>query len=953
MNIELAYKKCCELIDEFESDYKNFMSKDYNEAKVRQYFINPFFEDVLGWDVQQKKGKKIANAEVTVEDSQRQKRTEGVKKVDYAFHTIKDKQKKLAFFVEAKQPSVQIKSESAYLQIKQYAQKAYLPISILTDFEQFHIIDCRAKISKANVMGGDNKEFYFTDFRERKKFDFVFNLLSRDAVYNGSIEQFLTTLKTVKGYQTAKDPAEIKGEEFLSYIEELRTYIAKALKYNDQDLDGEQLTELTQKIIDRLVFVRFLEDKGIEDTDWIKKWAESKNAFDTFVKDCDTLDRIYNGAVFKKHFLIDKKGFVANDDWFVEVCKEMIDPYSNYQFDFQYIPIHILGSVYERFLGSVIRVTAKDAKPEQKPEVRKAGGVYYTPKYIVDYIVENTIGKLIENKKPKEISKLKFADIACGSGSFLIGVYDYLIKYHNYYYNKNGKQAEADGCIKNNDENYRLSIRQKRDILLNNIFGVDIDAQAVEVTQLSLFLKMLEEETQESLRLKGNTLFTNERVLPDLKNNILCGNSLIGTDIIKNGELFENKEYQKLNPFDYETAFPAIMRNGGFDAIVGNPPYVMLQNLDSRESFDYTAKNYESAKYKIDAYQIFIEQALKKIKEKGLLSYITPNTFLKNIHSEPLRKFLIDRTSIKEIVLYSYGVFKDASVDTCVFTVEKGVSNQHLVNVKMASSTDNCLLVNCIPQSSFLKNDKYYFNVLVNNSDEAILNKIKEASVPLSNFCDAYFGIQTFDRKKYVSDFKKNETYKPVIDGANVNEYYLRNSTEFVEFVPNAIKSGGNPKIYQQDRVCIRQIGLTPIATYVNADIYTLNTIYNVYVKQGKKVDLQFILGIINSKLNKYYWKKNNSDQKGTFPKIKKDAILSIQIPQINFKNKPQKQSHDKIVSLVTQMLAMKKQTPKTEKEKQLLENTCKSLDFQIDSEVYKLYNLAPDEIEIVEAASK
>lgn len=967
MNIEIAYNECCELIDKFEKNYKQVMTATYNEAQLRQGYLNDFFEKVLGWDVSQRNEKNLKLAEVLVENPQKQKRESGTKKVDYAFHTVVNKKQKLAFFVEAKKPSVQIKSEEEYLQIKKYAKTAHLPISILTDFEQFHIIDCRAKISKTNVLSGDNKEFYYTDFRDKKKFEFLYNLFSRDAVYNGSIEKYVSTLKPVKGYQTSKDPLDIIGDEFLNYIEELRTFIAKALKKNDNDLDGEQLTEATQKIIDRLVFTRFLEDKGIEDTNWIKKWAESKNAFETFIKDCDSLDRIYNGAVYHKYTLIDKPKYIQSDSWFVEVCNEMIDPYSDYQFNFNYIPIEILGSVYERFLGSVIRATAKDAKPEQKPEVRKAGGVYYTPKYIVDYIVENTVGKLIQGKKPKEITKLKFADIACGSGSFLIGVYDCLLKYHNSYYNQNTKQAESDECIKLENNSYRLSIRQKRDILINNVFGVDIDAQAVEVAQLSLYLKMLEEETQETLRLKGNTLFPNERVLPDLKNNIICGNSLIGTDIKKPDELFSYDEFKDLNPMNYIDRFPIIMRNGGFDAIVGNPPYVDIKGLNPID-VDYYFNKYKTTENRINLYAVFIEKALTLLKKDALFSYIIPNSILYQSSYLKLRKLILSKYNLQQIIRVPDNVFIGVKAETAIFILANETVTESLglilydrnEKINFIDATKLAMITKKDWQNHPLSTWDVYSNPAVN----LILNKLETDTIPLINKVDFCLGLTPYDAYKghtkkqieervFHSPTPKDKTFKKMLEGSNVQRYYIDNNVKEYISYGSWLGAPREKKFFTNPRILIRQIvsgnPLRIFAGYTQEELYNGQSIFNIVNKQDEDFDLILLTAILNSTLINFYHKYKFLDlSKNLFQKILIQNCKQFPIPK-KIESKKEKQ----IVSLVNQMLQLKPKIAlaKTEKEKDFLENQCQSIDNQIDELVYKLYDLTPDEIEIVKSS--
>ena len=186
-----------------------------------------------------------------------------------------------------------------------------------------------------------------------------------------------------------------------------------------------------------------------------------------------------------------------DDGQFADICKRLC--HVNSAYDFNTIPIHILGSIYERFLGKVIVATDKRARVEEKPEVRKAGGVYYTPEYIVRYIVENTVGKLIEGKTPAQIAEMRFADIACGSGSFLLGVYDLLIRHHTKFYNDNPGKAKKGDMVQRED-GLHLSLQKKREILVNNIYGVDIDTQAVEVAQLSLYLKLLQDETPGSTR---------------------------------------------------------------------------------------------------------------------------------------------------------------------------------------------------------------------------------------------------------------------------------------------------------------------------------------------------------------------------------------------------------------------------------------------------------------------
>lgn len=674
MKFEIAYEKVIELVDDFEKHFDHFKN-NFDEASTRKRFIDKFFT-ALGWAVEPDNKISPHLQEVTVEDPQKQMKNEGTKFADYAFFTVNGEKRKHAFFVEAKQPSVEIKSALPYLQVKNYAKYKGLPISILTDFEQFHIVDCRTPFSTKHALEGDHKEFVYTDFRDKNKFRFVFDLLSKKSVHEGSIESYVTTLKAKKGYVVAKDPYEKIGVEFLAYIELLRFDVASNLKKIDNTLDGEELTEATQKLIDRLVFIRFLEDKHIEQRSFVKKWADSKKSFADFLKDCRQFDKVYNGIIFKQHPIIDNNKFSLNDEWFRKICSDMVDPFSDKKFYFNYIPIHILGSVYERFLGSIVRATPKNIKIEQKPEVAKANGVFYTPKYIVDYIVNKTVGEIIEGLKPSEVAEKSFADIACGSGSFLIGVYDCIHNYLVAYYNRRKAEAQKDGCILNSNGFYRLSLKQKRNILINNIYGNDIDAQAVQVTQLSLFLKMLEDESQETIIQKDNLL--DVAILPSLNRNIFHGNSLIGKEIYNQKDLFSDGDFKKLYPFEYWDNLPKQKHLGGFDAIVGNPPYV--KEYTSKETFENVKLGKLKGYYqgKMDLWYFFVCYGLDLLKENGKLGYIVPNNWVSNAGASILRNKIITDAKINALIDFEdFMVFQNASIQTMIILLSKNITEDN------------------------------------------------------------------------------------------------------------------------------------------------------------------------------------------------------------------------------------------------------------------------------------
>ena len=335
----------------------------------------------------------------------------------------------------------------------------------------------------------------------------------------------------------------------------------------------------------------------------------------------------YNSGLF--HFNHEKSVSTAPDTFTPtltiddKVLKVFIkDIYYPCPYIFKEIPVEILGQVYEQFLGQVIRLTAgHQAKVEEKPEVRKAGGVYYTPKYIVDYIVANTVGKLLEGKTPVEAAALKIVDPACGSGSFLLGAFRYLIDWHEKWYLDDDPAKWTKGKAPALNEvttlpggsahGYRLTTLKKKEILLNNIHGVDIDAQAVEVTKLSLLLKVLEEET-------GQLSLGLERALPDLGRNIQCGNSLIGEDYFAGQLAVDPAERRRVNPFEWERAFPEVFGQGGFDAVIGNPPYVRPHNIPASVK-ELLWRYFTTFVAKSDLYSCFMERGLLITKENGVI----------------------------------------------------------------------------------------------------------------------------------------------------------------------------------------------------------------------------------------------------------------------------------------------------------------------------------------------
>ena len=374
-DIDKSHEIICELVAKYEKGKQHYLSQSYSEAAVRQDFIDDFFT-ALGWDVRHQHQfnpyEQEVKIEVGVSVSGAQKRA------DYSF-AIKPNYEEPKFFVEAKKPSQELKNRDYYFQSIRYGWHKSHPISILTNFQEFHILDCRYTPDINNSTDKSYRCFHYTDYLNKEKFAEIYCLFSRENVANNSIEKIVEKLPKRSGKATQKtlfpyETYQIIDDVFLELIDDIRLKLARTFKKQNENLTSEQLTEYTQKTIDRLVFIRFLEDKLIEPKHYVSDFGDTGSTWSDFVYACKKLDKKYNGVVFKEHF-IDKQTFKGTDELvFRSICQDIC--HLNSRFLYNEIPIHILGSIYERFLGKVVVSTLKDVTIEPKPEVKKAGGVF-------------------------------------------------------------------------------------------------------------------------------------------------------------------------------------------------------------------------------------------------------------------------------------------------------------------------------------------------------------------------------------------------------------------------------------------------------------------------------------------------------------------------------------------------------------------------------------------------
>ena len=665
-----------ELVEKFDRNRDQYLKQAYNEAQTRNEFIDPLFE-ALGWDMTNRSGYAEAYKDVIHEDAIK---VGGITKApDYCFRVGGARK----FFIEAKKPAIRVRfdQDPAY-QLRRYTWSATLPLAVLTNFMDFIVYD--GKVRPKNTDPASAARIVMISYKEyADRWNEIAAIFNKEEVLRGSFDRYAESMKGKRG------TAEV-DTAFLGEIEAWRTALAHNIALRNT-IGIRDLNFAVQRTIDRIIFLRMCEDRGVEIYGTLQALAQGSNVYPRLCQLYLTADDRYNSGLF--HFKLEKDrgegpdeltlNLKIDDKALKDIFKGLYYPASPYEFSV--IGSDILGNVYEQFLGKVIELKSPtNAQVVEKPEVKKAGGVYYTPTYIVEYIVKNTVGKLCEGKTPRQVSKLRILDPACGSGSFLIGAYTYLLTWHRDWYVNDGPDKHKKEIYQGAGGQWYLTAAEKKKILLGNIHGVDIDGQAVEVTKLNLLLKVLEGETQQTIQrtLAGY----HGRALPDLADNIKCGNSLIGSDFFEGrspGEITED-ERSRINAFDWEVEFPGIMKSGGFDAVIGNPPYGAAFSQEMRH---WLSQQYHVPVPISDSFVLFLLRALQVARPGGLQSFIVPSPWLYMPSYADFRKALLSNVALQNIVLFRQPVFAQATVETCIEVVDNCKPNGAAIRFQEITGT--------------------------------------------------------------------------------------------------------------------------------------------------------------------------------------------------------------------------------------------------------------------------
>lgn len=960
-----------DLVARFKQNEKSYTSVIYDESNTRTDFIDKFFE-ALNWDVRNDNGFAERFREVVRED--KVVINGQTKAPDYSFRLGGQK----IFFVEAKKPSVNIKDDIApAYQLRRYAYTAKLPLSILTDFEEFAVFDTKIKPNPNDKASAARIQYMRYDQYE-ENFDYLWNTFSKEAVQTGSFDQYCESGKNKRG------TSEIDNE-LLSTIEKWRLDLAKNIALRNPQLSLRNLNIAVQKIIDRIIFLRIAEDKDMEDLETLKNACNSSDAYNELKKVFENANVKYNSGLFASENWINE--LIIDSKVLKDIANELYYPSCPYAW--VALPVEVLGNIYEKFLGSEINFknvkNGHTVTVEEKPEIKKAGGVFYTPTYIVKYIVEQTIGKKLADCTPENASSITICDPACGSGSFLVGAFKYLLNWYLDKYTKNKTEENKNlktGKLISVKNGIELSIPEKKKILTTHIYGVDIDAQAVEVTKLSLYLQMLEGEGKQE-----NSLFreSDMHVLPYLGDNIKCGNSLIGTDFYTSQDLslFEEEAMYKVNAFDWEKEFSQIFKNGGFDCVIGNPPYVSAPNMvymmpEQREAISKSPR-FKTLFQKWDLYIPFIEMSLDFLKKDGLYSAIIPYPFTNQTYGKLLREKIINEYNLLEVAdLNGTKIFDHATVSNCIPVIEK------------AKPSGKCVITHINDQKQIIPFIEQTYEKLVQDEKSAVWNLTAEERNTnrhanmhvLGDYCYISKGMvlnsdENETKGKFVKADLISETQDEIhcrkyIEGKDLERYEIKR-IRYLEYntkrVPSKLSRPTFEELYTNQKLLINSLGDLKVAIDTEKNFYCeqqvrmallwkdLHYVENKSIsssikkfskltreemeKLSETVDLKYLLAIMNSR----YASILLTNLRGGDYHIVPEHIRNIPIPSAT------QSQQQELANLATLMMeaVKKQQDAKSDQEKNICKMRIEAIDAQINAKVYALYGLTEDEIAIVE----
>lgn len=945
--------KIQELLNKYEAVKASGKIGKYTEEETKKDFIIPLFE-TLGWDVYDKN-------EVTAEEQISGDR------VDYGFYL----NGRIKFYLEAKKLSVDLHREEYAKQAIRYSWNKGVTWAILTDFETLIVFNA---LSPEKSLAG-KKYLSFTCEEYLTRFDELWRL-SKEAFASDALDK--------EAEKVGKKLEKVSVTETLAKdLNECREILTEAFSQWNEKVDPHLIDEGVQKLLNRLIFIRSAEDRKIEPPTLMPMIHEFKasgksgqtNLYQEMIKKFRELDTVYNSNLFTEHPFEKWEDFSGATEKVINILHGV----KNYlEYDFSIIPADVLGNVYENYLGHKLQQSKRDLfgqhlGVDKNFKKRKEQGIYYTPKFIVEYIVQNALGPVLDDcKSISDLKKIKILDPACGSGSFLVAAMDLVIKK----YLKFG--SKVDGLL-------------KIQILQDNIYGVDLDQQAVELARLNLLLHT----------------FDSQYRLPNLGGNIKNGNSLIfGSD--EELEKYFGKDYRNKQPFNWQEEFPEVFKQGGFDVVIGNPPYIKEDT--NKEAFNglHHSPYYQG---KMDIWTMFGCVCIDLLKPNGFLGFIAPSNWVSNYGASLFREKVLSDGEIFDYVDFGdYMVFENASIQTMVLIYQKKkpresyeVSHVRINNKDITINTLDEILNSDDKGKILLKPNELRGKILsfTDSDKESILTKIKSKQnyyFKGQNIGNGIDVLQDFVNKKHAvalgGQVKKGDGILVLTDSEveqlklNLNEIkYLRpyyttrqinrylatpNTTQKIiyadsyfrshieefpnlqkhldrfkniltsAFAPYGLHRAREEKFFEGQGLFSIRKTKRPAFAYVDFPCYVTRAFM---VLKSTDVNLKYLLGVLNSNLI-YFWFLNKGKLQGDQLQIDKEPIMEAPIYIGD------QEWQKRIIGLVDKLTDLNKEfkgLAENSDQWHKIKDEIAKTDQKIDQEVYKLYGLTDEEIKIVE----
>ncbi|MDB5012771.1 MAG: type restriction enzyme methylase subunit, partial [Daejeonella sp.] len=659
------------------------------------------------------------------------------------------------------------------------------------------------------------------------------------------------------------------------------------------------LFKKTQKLLDRFLFILFAEDRMLLPPNSVREilaqWQQLKDLdnyvplYERFKKYFGYLNTghvgkhheifAYNGGLFSADDVLDK--IVIDDEILYNGTKAL----SNYDFETD-IDVNILGHIFEHSLTEIeeLQSALKGQVVEKNRTKRKKEGVFYTPRYITKYIVENTVGKLCTQKKEElQINEESFApnkrkpqkkmllekieayrswllqvticDPACGSGAFLNAALEFLKAEHGTL-DELKARIFGDAIVYTDIDN---------SILENNLYGVDLNEDAIEIAKLSLWLHTAK---------KG-------RKLSNLSNNIKVGNSLIDDKIVAGDKAF-----------NWKKEFKSVFDKGGFDVVFGNPPYVNSKGDMHKDSYKtYWIKHYNTAIYQIDTYLLFIELSKKITSREGILSLIIPNAWLNNVFLAPVRKYVLQSMAIDSIIKTPKNTFPTANVDTIIISIKEYNSTNSISFRSL--NVENEILEGKKLQTSFLLDHNCLLVFRKEEAHDCLINKIENESIPLHRIVSIARGVGIYHKRvghtkdfieqdPYFNKAKKDNTFVPYLRGKNINRYSIVwNNDSFISY-GKWLAEPRELKYFEGERVILRQIpGIKNLFCTFLEQKFIIDQSVFIGLNEKYDFDTKYLTAVIGSRLLAWYFRNKYSEFDDLFPKVKLQHFKDFPIKAI------------------------------------------------------------------------